>query len=151
RRGLRLVAQSALGGVVRHRLRLRLSPGRGLRARAPADAREGGGVHRQCGAGRLPGLRALARAAKPGTRPGRGPLMKTQSEKSADFAALHAAPGAFVAPNPWDPGSARILAALGFQALTTTSSGFARSLGSADHAPGRAAVLEHVRALAAAV
>src|SRR5262249_23570150 len=79
------------------------------------------------------------------------PPMKTQSEKAADFAALHSAPGAFVAPNPWDPGSARILAALGFPALTTTSSGFARSIGIADHAPGRAPVLEHVRALTAAV
>src|SRR5262245_57767197 len=79
------------------------------------------------------------------------PVMKTQAGKAADFAALHAAPGAFVAPNPWDPGSARILAALGFPALTTTSSGFARSIGIADHAPGRAAVLEHVRAIAAAV
>ena len=77
--------------------------------------------------------------------------MTTQAERAADFAALHAAPGAFVAPNPWDPGSARILAALGFPALTTTSSGFARSIGIADHAPGRAAVLDHVRAIAAAV
>ena len=54
--------------------------------------------------------------------------MKTQAEKAADFATLHAAPGAFVAPNPWDPGSARILAGLGFKALTTTSSGYARSI-----------------------
>ena len=77
--------------------------------------------------------------------------MKTQSERAADFAALHAAPGAFVAPNPWDPGSARILAGLGFKALTTTSSGYARSIGVTDHRAGRENVLAHVRALTAAV
>src|SRR5499426_875796 len=77
--------------------------------------------------------------------------MKTQAEKAADFAALHAAPGAFVAPNPWDAGSALILAGLGFKALTTTSSGYARSIGVTDHRAGRDNVLAHLRALAAAV
>lgn len=77
--------------------------------------------------------------------------MKSQVERAAAFAALHTAPGAFVAPNAWDPGSARILAGLGFTALTTTSSGYARSIGLADHRPGRDVVLAHVRALAAAV
>ena len=77
--------------------------------------------------------------------------MKTQAERAADFAALHAAPGAFVAPNPWDPGSARILAGLGFKALTTTSSGYARSIGVTDHKAGRDKVLAHIRAMAAAV
>src|SRR5262249_46556597 len=46
----------------------------------------------------------------------RSQVMTTQAERAAAFNALHAAPGAFVAPNPWDAGSARILAALGFQA-----------------------------------
>lgn len=77
--------------------------------------------------------------------------MKTQAQKAADFVALHAAPGAFVAPNPWDPGSARILAGLGFKALTTTSSGYARSVGVRDHKPGRDNVLAHIRAMVAAV
>src|SRR5262245_12392567 len=77
--------------------------------------------------------------------------MKTQAERAADFAALHQAPGAFVAPNPWDPGSARILAGLGFKALTTTSSGYARSIGVTDHRAGRDNVMSHVRALVAAV
>src|SRR6185295_9927286 len=77
--------------------------------------------------------------------------MKTQDQKAADFVALHAAPGAFVAPNPWDPGSARILAALGFKALTTTSAGYARSIGVKDHQAGRDGVLAHIRALSAAV
>ena len=65
----------------------------------------------------------------------------TQSEKARKFRALHrlpaavgatigaARPGAFIIPNPWDAGSARILAGMGFEALATTSSGFAYSLG----------------------
>ncbi len=77
--------------------------------------------------------------------------MQTQAEKAAAFVALHTARGAFVAPNPWDPGSARILAGLGFQALTTTSSGHARSIGVKDHEVRRDGVLAHVRAMAAAV
>lgn len=77
--------------------------------------------------------------------------MKTQAQKAADFVALHAAPGAFVAPNPWDPGSARILAGLGFKALTSTSSGYARSVGVRDHKAGRDKVLAHIRAMVAAV
>lgn len=55
-----------------------------------------------------------------------------QTEQVARFRALHARPGAFVIPNPWDAGSARILAALGFEALATTSAGLAFSLGRPD-------------------
>jgi 2-methylisocitrate lyase-like PEP mutase family enzyme len=55
-----------------------------------------------------------------------------QHAKAMKFVALHAAPGAFVVPNPWDAGSARILAALGFPALATTSAGLAFSLGRRD-------------------
>ena len=55
-----------------------------------------------------------------------------QAEKSKRFQALHARPGAFVIPNPWDAGSARILQALGFEALTTTSGGLAFTLGRRD-------------------
>ena len=58
--------------------------------------------------------------------------MKTQTEKGSLFRALHARPGAFVIPNPWDAGSARILAHIGFEALTTTSAGLAFSLGKRD-------------------
>lgn len=57
-----------------------------------------------------------------------------QAEKAERFRALHAGPGAFVIPNPWDAGTAKILAALGFQALTTTSAGLAFSLGRRDGA-----------------
>jgi 2-methylisocitrate lyase-like PEP mutase family enzyme len=49
----------------------------------------------------------------------------TQAEKAAKFVELHERDGAFVVPNPWDVGSALLLAALGFEALATTSSGFA--------------------------
>ena len=55
----------------------------------------------------------------------------SQEQKGAAFAALHAGEP-FVIPNPWDAGSARVLAALGFQALATTSSGFAFTLGKPD-------------------
>lgn len=55
-------------------------------------------------------------------------------EKGERFRALHARPGAFVIPNPWDAGTARILAALGFEALTTTSAGLAFALGRRDGA-----------------
>src|SRR6202171_107261 len=57
--------------------------------------------------------------------------MNRQETKAAGFRALHAGK-AFVIPNPWDAGSARVLAALGFKALATTSSGFAFTLGRPD-------------------
>jgi 2-methylisocitrate lyase-like PEP mutase family enzyme len=56
----------------------------------------------------------------------------TQAEKGARFQALHVRPQAFVIPNPWDAGTARILASLGFEALTTTSAGLAFTLGKRD-------------------
>jgi 2-methylisocitrate lyase-like PEP mutase family enzyme len=58
----------------------------------------------------------------------------SQAEKGARFRALHARSGAFVIPNPWDAGTARILTGLGFEALTTTSAGLAFSLGRRDGA-----------------
>jgi 2-methylisocitrate lyase-like PEP mutase family enzyme len=76
---------------------------------------------------------------------------KSQAQKAADFEALHKAPGCFVIPNPWDPGSARILAGLGFKALTTTSAGYARSIGVVDYKAGRENVMEHIRLMAPAV
>ena len=51
--------------------------------------------------------------------------MATYAEKSAAFRALHERPGAFVIPNPWDAGTARLLAGIGFEALATTSFGLA--------------------------
>lgn len=58
--------------------------------------------------------------------------MTTQAEKYARFKALHHQDGAFVMPNPWDPGSARLLSAMGFTALATTSAGYAFSAGKRD-------------------
>ncbi len=72
--------------------------------------------------------------------------MTRQSEKAAAFRALHAGP-AFVIPNPWDAGSARVLAALGFRALATTSSGFAFTLGRRDGDVTLDEVIEHTAAL----
>ncbi len=76
--------------------------------------------------------------------------MKTQHDKAQDFAALHGPDGAFVIVNVWDAGSARVMAALGFKALATTSAGFARSIGVTDYQAGREAVIGHVRMLAPA-
>jgi 2-methylisocitrate lyase-like PEP mutase family enzyme len=75
--------------------------------------------------------------------------MKTQGEKAAGFQALHSGPP-FVIPNPWDAGSARVLEALGFEALATTSSGFAFALGRLDGSATLEEVAAHVSALAAA-
>lgn len=71
--------------------------------------------------------------------------MPNQSEKAQTFRALHARPTAFVIPNPWDPGSARILHALGYEALATTSAGYAFSRGVRDGMVGRDDMLEHCR------
>ena len=71
----------------------------------------------------------------------------TQTGKYETFKALHERPGVFVMPNPWNGGTARILTALGFEALATTSAGFAFSIGRRDSAAGltRDAVLENAR------
>lgn len=78
--------------------------------------------------------------------------MRTPAEKAAAFRALHARPGAFIIPNPWDAGTARLLAALGFEALATTSLGLANSLGRVDGigSVSRAEVIENCRVIAAA-
>ena len=76
-------------------------------------------------------------------------MTRTVAEKRALFRQLHAE-GCFVLPNPWDLGSARFLQSLGFQALATTSSGFAWSRGHADGALSRAEILAHLRELVAA-
>jgi 2-methylisocitrate lyase-like PEP mutase family enzyme len=69
-----------------------------------------------------------------------------QEKKAADFLALHAGE-AFVLPNPWDAGSARVLEALGFKALATTSSGFAFTLGRLDGGVTLDEVVAHAAAL----
>jgi 2-methylisocitrate lyase-like PEP mutase family enzyme len=72
--------------------------------------------------------------------------MSSQAEKAAAFQALHAGEP-FLIPNPWDAGSAHVLAALGFRALATTSSGFAFTLGRLDGAATLDEVVEHAAAL----
>ncbi|MGE0626416.1 MAG: isocitrate lyase/phosphoenolpyruvate mutase family protein [Hyphomicrobiaceae bacterium] len=76
--------------------------------------------------------------------------MSIRKEVVARFRELHAGPGSFVIPNPWDIGSARLLAGLGFEALATTSSGFAWSTGRTDGQVSRDEVLDHCRSIAAA-
>jgi len=75
--------------------------------------------------------------------------VSSQREKGEAFDALHRGEP-FVIPNPWDVGSAKALEGLGFKALTTTSSGFAWTLGKEDGEATLDEVVEHVRALAAA-
>jgi 2-methylisocitrate lyase-like PEP mutase family enzyme len=73
--------------------------------------------------------------------------MRTQLDKARAFRALHERAGAFLIPNPWDVGTARLLARLGFEALATTSAGYAFSIGQRDNTVGREAMLAHVAAL----
>ena len=80
---------------------------------------------------------------------GRVGAVSTREEKAARFVALHAGEP-FVIPNPWDAGSARVLEALGFQALATTSSGFAFTLGRLDGNVTLDEVVGHVETLVAA-
>jgi 2-methylisocitrate lyase-like PEP mutase family enzyme len=75
------------------------------------------------------------------------PMSLTQKEKAIRFRALHDGPGAFVIPNPWDVGSARILAGLGFQALATTSAASACALGRRDGELTRDEALAHARSI----
>src|SRR3989442_15060433 len=74
-------------------------------------------------------------------------MTASQSDKAARFRALHEAPGVFVIPNPWDAGSARILAGLGFQALATSSGAAAGVLGRRDGQVTRDEALAHGRAI----
>jgi 2-methylisocitrate lyase-like PEP mutase family enzyme len=74
-------------------------------------------------------------------------MAATQSDKAARFRTLHEGPGAFVIPNPWDAGSARVLAALGFQALATSSGAQAGVLGRRDGKVNRDEALAHCKAI----
>jgi 2-methylisocitrate lyase-like PEP mutase family enzyme len=76
--------------------------------------------------------------------------MRDQEEKAKAFRALHARPTAFIIPNPWDVGTARILAHLGFEALATTSAGYAFSIGQHDNTVGRDRMMAHVREIVSA-
>src|SRR4029077_11502481 len=74
--------------------------------------------------------------------------MRSQTDKAVLFRALHDRPGAFIIPNPWDAGTAKLLASLGFEALATTRLGLANTLGSAT--VSRNAIIETCRRMAGA-
>ena len=77
--------------------------------------------------------------------------MTSQAEKARHFLSLHQGDAALLMPNPWDVGSARILESLGFEALATTSSGHAATLGRLDGAVSFDEAIEHAAAVAGAV
>ena len=77
-------------------------------------------------------------------------VSQQQLLKAQAFKALHDRQGIFVIPNPWDAGSAKMLASLGYQALATTSAGYAFSQGKADGALSLDETLANVRAIVAA-
>ena len=76
--------------------------------------------------------------------------MSSQLEKARLFRALHEQDRAFIIPNPWDVGTARLLASLGFEALATTSAGYAFSLGRRDNAVGCDQMMLHLADIASA-
>ena len=76
--------------------------------------------------------------------------MTTQADQAQRFLALHRAGEPLLMPNPWDLGSARLLASLGFEALATTSSGFAATLGRTDGAVSRDEAIVHAAVIVAA-
>src|SRR5437899_508991 len=100
-------------------------------------------------------IRALPRRSRhllvPRAAPWHAAGMRSQAEKAAALGALHERKGAFIIPNPWDTGTARLCARLGFEALATTSAGFAFSIGKRDNSVGRERMMEHVGEIAAAV
>jgi 2-methylisocitrate lyase-like PEP mutase family enzyme len=79
-----------------------------------------------------------------------GSMSNPQAEKGRVFRALHERDAAFIIPNPWDVGTARILAHLGFEALATTSMGYAFSAGQLDNSVDRDQMLAHVASIASA-
>ena len=76
--------------------------------------------------------------------------MLTQGDKGLVFRALHERDGAFLIPNPWDPGTARLLEHLGFEALATTSAGCAFSAGQQDNTISRDETMAHISGIASA-
>jgi 2-methylisocitrate lyase-like PEP mutase family enzyme len=75
------------------------------------------------------------------------PTRPTIADKAERFRELHQRPGTFIIPNPFDIGSARILQSLGFEALATTSSGFAFTMGRRDYEVSRDEAIAHSKAL----
>src|SRR5947199_5802161 len=86
----------------------------------------------------------------PSTQPSTLAAPVSQTEKAQAFRALHQREGAFIIPNPWDIGTARVLAHLGFEALATTSMGYAFSVGQRDNTIDRDRMMMHVAAIVSA-
>ena len=86
----------------------------------------------------------------PAARADQASTVQMQAERARAFRALHEGPGPLLLPNPWDAGSARLLASLGFAALATTSGGFAATLGRLDGEVTREEALRHAALIAAA-
>jgi len=86
----------------------------------------------------------------PAARADQASTVQLQAERARAFRALHEGPGPLLLPNPWDAGSARLLASLGFAALATTSGGFAATLGRLDGEVTREEALGHAALIAAA-
>jgi 2-methylisocitrate lyase-like PEP mutase family enzyme len=86
----------------------------------------------------------------PAAGAGQTSAAQTPAERARAFRALHEGPGPLLLPNPWDAGSARLLASLGFAALATTSGGFAATLGRLDGGVTRDEALGHAAAIVAA-
>jgi 2-methylisocitrate lyase-like PEP mutase family enzyme len=86
----------------------------------------------------------------PAAGAGQTSAAQTQAERARAFRALHQGPGPLLLPNPWDAGSARLLASLGFAALATTSGGFAATLGRLDGGVTRDEALGHAAVIVAA-
>jgi len=84
------------------------------------------------------------------TRAGNAETRPTQADKASRFLSLHEGPAPLVMPNPWDQGSARLLDSLGFEALATTSSGFAATLGRLDGSVSRDEALAHAASIVVA-
>src|SRR5438552_1430745 len=127
---------------------------RALPRRRRGRARPGGRGHRQRARARhrtsLAGAAVHRRAREAGA--GVRETMKTQAQRADAFRALHERPGAFIIPNPWDAGTAKLLASLGFEALATTSLGLSNTLGRVDgtNTVSRAEVLANCRAISEA-
>lgn len=100
--------------------------------------------------GAVPVRREL-RLVKGGDRSDEQRMSVTPTEKAIRFRNLHAAPGIFVIPNPWDAVSARLLESRGFRALATSSAAAAALLGKADNTITRDEALAHARLIAQAV
>ena len=97
----------------------------------------------------FPAAQNSRRHGTPALAKRRNTMVANQTNKGTAFRRLHMQEGAFVIPNPWDIGTARILASMGFQALATTSAGMAFALGLPEGGASREQVIKHCRIFSA--